>query len=152
MDFYFLGLCRVDLLLEQILRIDPKSSIPLKSTILPTHPSETNTSISDNRNTTFSSIKQQTLIPNRKFDVRTPLRMPIPTISEQNSSSRILTLTADEKTAFKPIPQQLSPYSFDHSLRLTPHNVHNNNYYIEAKVLCCMILFIFGCLGLILYL
>lgn len=90
-QFFCLGLCRVDLLIEQILRIDPKSNIP---------------SAQINTNTPSSFVSHPTSQPTISAPV---LRMP-----QQALSGRMSTLTVEEKPGFKPILHQPLPNNLSH--------------------------------------
>jgi hypothetical protein len=78
-----LALCRVDLLVEQILRID------LKSRMIPT-----------SNNSLDTNIRQS--IPNGQ-----PIaHMPVLRTQPQTSSGRLSTLITHEKNAFEPVKRQ----------------------------------------------
>ncbi|CAF3729709.1 unnamed protein product [Rotaria sp. Silwood1] len=129
------ALCRVDLLIEQILRIDPKSQIP--STSLPTHSLGANISSSHVRHTTPSLIKpqqqQQSFIPNGKFNEQSTLPMPVIRSSQQSISGRLSTLVNEEKPGFKPVIHQSSPNHIESTTRQSPIYSHNTNIYPANK-------------------
>ncbi|CAF5006901.1 unnamed protein product, partial [Rotaria sp. Silwood1] len=129
------ALCRVDLLIEQILRIDPKSQIP--STSLPTHSLGANISSSHVRHTTPSLIKpqqqQQSFIPNGKFNEQSTLPMPVIRSSQQSISGRLSTLVNEEKPGFKPVIHQSSPNHIESTTRQSPIYPHNTNIYPANK-------------------
>ncbi|CAF3758570.1 unnamed protein product [Adineta steineri] len=126
------ALCRVDILLEQILRIDPKSRI------LPTSSSsssfsartlDTNVPQTQLRQSVSSTVKQQP-ISNGKPLGQHVLPIPVMRSQQPSTSGRLSTLITQEKTGFKPvISQQSSINTVDSSLRSTPMNLQNRSQY-----------------------
>ncbi|CAF4572589.1 unnamed protein product [Rotaria sp. Silwood2] len=123
------ALCRVDLLIEQILRIDPKSHILSTST----HQLGTNMSLNHVRHATPSLIKQQTFVPNGKFNEQPTLPMPVIRLPQQTISDRLSTLSTEEKPGFKPVIHQPSPNNLESTARQSPIYPHNANSYPANK-------------------
>jgi hypothetical protein len=114
------GLCRVDLLIEQILRID------LKSRMIPTSTSFSTRSSDTNITSTSSVMKQQPILNGQQT-------MPVPVLrtQQQISSGRLSTLPTQEKTSFKPvIIQQQPPPNISENI-VRPSSIHpqNNSHY-----------------------
>jgi len=143
---FFSALCRVDLLIEQILRIDPKSVTQSRS--IPTSTSFSARSIDTNVshstiNTTLplnryhapspplNSAKQQSYsepISNGKALGQQSFPMPVIRTQQQTPSNRLSTVTTHEKSGFKPIEQQQSSIISDNTPRPTPIHPQTNHY------------------------
>jgi len=125
--YFYSALCRVDLLIEQILRIDPKSRIIPASTSLLTRPSDT-----DFRQSTSSLIKsppqQQQPIFNGKLNGQQTIPVPVLRTQQQTSYGRY----NQEKTSFKPviIQQQQPPLNVIENIS-RPSSIHpqDHNHY-----------------------
>ncbi|CAF3186143.1 unnamed protein product [Rotaria sp. Silwood2] len=121
------ALCRVDLLIEQILRIDPKSS-------LQTHPVPRSTSFSARSlDTNVSHSTATTVVSRTRHPVSSPL---LNSISQQqsytepllNESNRLSLASTQEKTGFKPIEQQRSSTISENTSRPTPIHPQTTHY------------------------
>jgi hypothetical protein len=147
-NFFCSALCRVDLLVEQILRIDPKSVTQTRP--IPTSTSFSARSIDTNvshltTNTGFppnfhhvpspslNSTKQQQQsyaepISNGKTLGQQSFPMPVIRTQQQTSLNRLSTTTTNEKVGFKPIEQQQSSIISDNTPRPTPIHPQTNHY------------------------
>ncbi len=122
--YFYSALCRVDLLIEQILRIDPKSRIIPTSTSLLIRPSDI-----DIRQSTSSLIKpqpqQQLPIFNGRLNGQPTMPVPVLRTQQQTLSGRY----TQEKTSFKPviIQQQQPPLNISENTS-RPSSVHPQNH------------------------
>lgn len=105
-------------MIEQILRIDPKSHILTAST----HSSGVNLPSSHVRHPTPSLIQQQPFISNGKLNERSTLPMPVIRIPQQTLSGRTSALITEEKPGFKPIINQPSPVYYPNNINQYPTN------------------------------
>ncbi|CAF1418182.1 unnamed protein product [Rotaria magnacalcarata] len=124
------ALCRVDLLIEQVLRIDPKSHLLSVST------SQLGTNIPSShvRHSTPSLIKQQqTFIPAAKVIEQPPLPVPVLRMPQQALSGRVSALITEEKPGFKPITHRLSPNNLENASRPSPIYPYNGNQFLPQK-------------------
>jgi hypothetical protein len=158
---FFLALCRVDLLIEQILRIDPKSlsqprSIPTSTSFsarsVDTNVSQstTNTVLSRIRqplpSPSSNSIKQQSYtesISNGKTFGQQTLPIPVLRAQQQTPASRLSVAATQEKAGFKPIEQQSSSIISDTTPRPTPIHPQATQYSglnFVSKIFNCSIL------------
>ncbi|CAF4599099.1 unnamed protein product, partial [Rotaria sp. Silwood2] len=142
------ALCRVDLLIEQILRIDPKSS-------LQTHPAPRSTSFSARSlDTNVSHSTATTVVSRTRHPVSSPLLnsmsqqqqsytepllngktigkqtlpMPVLRTPQPTASNRLSLAATQEKTGFKPIEQQRSSTISENTSRPTPIHPQTTHY------------------------
>ncbi|CAF3682977.1 unnamed protein product [Rotaria sp. Silwood1] len=143
------ALCRVDLLIEQILHIDPKSSLQTHSIPRSTSFSarSLDTNVSHSTATTvlsrthhvvpspsLNSINQQqqqsytepTL--NGKTIGKQTLPMPVLRTSQPTPSNRLSLAATQEKTGFKPIEQQRTSNISENTSRPTPIHPQTTHY------------------------
>ncbi|UJR31993.1 hypothetical protein I4U23_019463 [Adineta vaga] len=102
------ALCRVDLLVEQILRIDPKSAAQTRS--IPISTSFSARSIDTNvSNSTMNTVMSRVRHPAPPIDTKSrQSNYPIPVLRtpQQSSATRLSLAATQEKSGFKPIEQQ----------------------------------------------
>ncbi|CAF0819045.1 unnamed protein product [Adineta ricciae] len=125
------ALCRADLLLEQIHRIDPKSAIlpASTSTLVSTRPNQTIMSSSHVRQPTPSFPKQSPISHARTHEQSMPF-VPAIRNTQQSISGRLSNLNTKEKTGFQPvITPQSSTNVMENPSRTTPVHTQNMNYY-----------------------
>ncbi len=154
-DFFLTALCRVDLLVEQILRIDPKSvtqsrpiptstSFSARSIDTNVSHSTTNTVLTHNRHHVTSpsvnSTKQQQqqsyaeLIPNGKILGQQSFPVPVLRTQQQTPSNRLSIVTTQERAGFKPIEQQQSSIISDNTPRPTPIHPQTAHYPAPERI------------------
>jgi hypothetical protein len=134
------ALCRVDLLIEQILRIDPKSVT--QSRPMPTSTSFSARSIDTNvshstANPVSTQIHHPVFSPSinstKQSSYVEPISngrtFPMPVLRTQPTpSSRSSTVTTQERAGFKPIEQQQSSIISDNTPRPTPIHPQTSHY------------------------
>ncbi|UJR14741.1 hypothetical protein I4U23_001732 [Adineta vaga] len=127
------ALCRADLLLEQIHRIDPKSHTLLaSSTLFPTRSTDTNMSSNQTHQYTPSTMKQPLMPNGRTYEQHVP---PVPVIRSTQSSvsGRLSTVSMQEKTGFKPVSSTAN--MMEQIPRSTPLQTQNTNHHSNSEIL-----------------
>ncbi|CAF1117387.1 unnamed protein product [Rotaria sordida] len=141
------ALCRVDLLVEQILRIDPTSSVQPQPVSRPTSFSarSLDTNVSHSTGTTVLSrthhhvpspsinpVSQQQSYTEPMLNGKTigkqTLPMPVLRTSQPTPSNRLSLAATQEKTGFKPIEQQRSSTTSENTPRPTPIHPQTAHY------------------------
>ena len=150
---FVLALCRADLLVEQILRIDPKSVVQTRSIStsqsFSARPIDTNISHSTINSIgarlrhpaptpVLNSVKQQSYVePMINGRPITQSMHPIPVLRtpQQTLTTRLPSMNTQDKTSFKPIEQQYpqrqqqqSNSIIERTPRPTPMHVQANHY------------------------
>lgn len=161
--FYLSALCRADLLIEQVLRIDPKLPVlthPVpKSTSFSARTIDSNISYSMSNpsvprfhhpatSPSLNSINQQQQLPymdtlsNGRTAAKSVGPMPVLRTSQSTAASRMTLGTTQEKSGFKPIEQQRPTTISDTTPRPTPihlptahYGVTEGNNLVSRKVL-----------------
>ncbi|CAF3518390.1 unnamed protein product [Rotaria socialis] len=144
-------LCRAELLMEQVLRIDPRSSVQIPSvprlTSFSTRSFDNNVSrpITNSVHSrihhpvsspSLNSISQQQLpytesIANNKILGKQALPVPVLRTSQPTPTNRLSLAATQEKAGFKPIEQQRSSTIADTTPRPTP--IHPQTAYYPAN-------------------
>lgn len=147
----FLALCRVDLLFEQIHRIDPKSLTQTRSIPHPTsfsarsldaHLPPPTTNANSNltrqpvRSPSVNSFKQPLYgepISNGKVPGQAPYPVPVLRTQPPPTSNRSSAASNQERTTFKPIEQQQSSILSNTTPRPTPIHPQTSPYSFTEK-------------------
>ncbi|CAF1028667.1 unnamed protein product [Adineta steineri] len=147
------ALCRVDLLIEQILRIEPKTLVQSRSVPMSTSFSArsidanstyatANTSLSRIRHPipsppSSNSIKQQAYVEpmiNGKTMGQPTFPAPVLRTSQQSSGNRLSLAATQEKAGFKPIEQQQSSIMTNSASRPTPIHPQNTHHIASEEI------------------